>query len=94
MQNHQNFGVGKDPIYVCPSCGFKTNDVSEIHEENSEGGMTHFCPKCRAFTGSGSDADWETRSADLSKLETQYEVVYLSNAAGQHKECLKCFLEK
>lgn len=77
-------------IYVCSSCGFSTEDVSELHEEHSGGGISHTCPSCRNYTGSGSLASWESQDEDLATMEKNYKVVYLTNFYGYDSDCSIC----
>ncbi len=80
----------REMLYVCSSCGFKTHDVSELHEEHRGGGVSHACGCCRNYTGSGSLESWETRAQDLKNLETNFKVVYFTNLYGKDSDCEIC----
>lgn len=86
---HSNMDIRPD-IYLCSSCGFTTEDISATHEERRGGGVTHQCPVCRNFTGSGSLESWESRDEDIQSLEKKFKIEYLNSAYGCDDHCAIC----
>jgi len=66
-------------IFVCPQCGFRTFDVSELHEVLHGGGVIHK-HRCRSMNA-------------FANVPEGYNIIWLDDSVGMNRYCRKCYGE-
>ena len=81
----------KDKLFVCPSCMFITDDITELHKViRFVGAITHLCPHCRDSTGMDDSRLDESSKQRKVRIAEKFDLIILNNKIGHVDSCTTC----